>query len=125
MRTVKKQREKMGKKKETKFRLKKVAVFILTFSFVVGLVAVDEAYSEIMGKAGVLSLQTRRTDQDCVTFSLLGEETIINVSDVEAKIGRFQNQGANVLEDFSDTIREYLGLGEWPRKDLPFQSKIL
>ncbi|MDD2216195.1 MAG: hypothetical protein PHE41_06475 [Eubacteriales bacterium] len=64
---------------------KKLAVFILTLSFIIGLVIVDEAYSDMMGKVGVLSLQTRRVDQDWVTFSLLGKEYKVNMTDMQSK----------------------------------------
>jgi hypothetical protein len=125
MRTAEKEEQRIDNREKNIFRLKKAAVFVVTFCFVVGLVTVDEAYSEIMGKPGIMSIQTRKIDSEHVTFSLLGEEATINVSDVETAINEIQGKGVSLLEEFTLTIRELVGLAEWPRKELPFQSKIL
>lgn len=125
MRTEIKLQKRQRRKKKFLLRLKKVCVFFIVFMFVIGLVAVDEAYSDIMGTTGELSLHARRLDQDKVSISLLGKETTLNMTEVEDKIVEVQNRGTDILEDVAKGIRSYLGFEEWPREDLPFTSKIL
>lgn len=111
--------------RKSDLRLKKTAAFMLTFLFITGLNAVDAAYSEMMGDTGLLSLQARRIDQDNVIFSLLGKEKKVNITNVKITADVIQDRAVDILEEFSAGAREFLGLPEWPRKDLPFESKIL
>ncbi|NLY70071.1 MAG: hypothetical protein GX076_00035 [Clostridiales bacterium] len=121
--------KKLKKRQENRLKnlnmIKKVSVFFLVFFFVVGLVAVDEAYSEVMGTTGQLSLQIRRLDQNQVMFSLFGKESIVNVTEVEEKINDIQTSAYIFLEDLTGSIRTFLGFEEWPREDIPFASKTL
>lgn len=125
MRKEERQLQKIEKKNKAKLRLEKAVVFLLTFYFVIGLVTVDQAYSEMLGKPGALSLQTSRIDRDRVIFSLLGEEVTINVTDVKQTIDQIEDGVVEVLEDVSVKARELLNIPAWPRKELHFQSKIL
>ncbi|NLP30899.1 MAG: hypothetical protein GX363_07220 [Clostridiales bacterium] len=125
MRRDKKLTEKLKRRKEYFNFIKKMSVFFLIFFFIVGLVTVDEAYSEIMGTTGQLSLQIRRLDQDKVIFSLFGKESIVNVSKVEEKIDDIQTRAYFFLEDLTGRVRTLLGFEEWPREDIPFASKTL
>ena len=92
-------------------RKKKLAVFILTLFFIIGLVVVDEAYSDMMGKVGILSLQTRRVDQDLVTFSLFGKEYKVNMTEMQSK--------------WESKWDYFFKQEEEPVKDLPFSFTTL
>ena len=125
MRRDKKLKKRQEKRLKNLNMIKKVSVFFLVFFFVVGLVAVDEAYSEVMGTTGQLSLQIRSLDQNQVMFSLFGKESIVNVTEVEEKINDIQTSAYIFLEDLTGSIRTFLGFEEWPREDIPFASKTL
>lgn len=113
------------KKQKNRLRFKKAVVFAMTVLFMFGLVAVDGAYSEMMGKEGVLSLQTRRVDHDNVRFSLLGQQAEINVTDMRMTLDDIKDEAVDFLEDVSANVRKLLGIPAWPRDDLPFEYRIL
>lgn len=55
------------------------AVFMVTLFFLVGLVVVDEAYSEMLGRTGILSLQVRRLDETQLRFDYLGQSFTVSL----------------------------------------------
>jgi hypothetical protein len=114
MRTQYKNRQRAMRRKATAFRTQKAAVFLIAFFFVIGLVTVDEAYSEMMGQESNLCLQTRRLDEEIVSFALLGQEVKINVSLVQRGWKRMEEEVEDVLDDIFHKS-----------SGLPFEGKIL
>lgn len=105
--------------------MKKALIFLLVSLFLFGLTAVDESYSSMMGRVGSLSLQTRRIDSDRVRFSMLGMEREANMTEAVQAASEFREKAVFFLDRAVGQAREWLGMEEWPRKDLPFESKVL
>lgn len=121
MRTQLKNKQRAIRRRTTAHRTQKVAVFLISFFFLIGLVTVDEAYSEMMGQDSTLCLQTRRLNEEVVRFSLLGQEATVNVSLVQ--------EGWEQIERMEQEIRSLLSpkgkKRAEERDDLPFEGKIL
>lgn len=92
-------------------RKKKLVIFTLALFFMIGLVTVDEAYSDMMGKEGMLSLQTRRLDQNWVTISILGKECKVNMTEMQSK--------------WESKWNYFFKQEKEPAKDLPFPFTTL
>lgn len=105
--------------------MKRIVLFFMVSLFLIALSEVDDSCSSMMGLESHLSLQTRRIDQDHVRFSLLGKEREANMKEIEQAAEEVRDQAVAVLEQGAGRIREWLGFGVWPRKDLPFEAKVL
>lgn len=68
-------------KRRIKFEqfFRQLAVFAVTLFFLVGLVVVDEAYSEMLGRPGVLSIQIRRLDENRLRLDYLGQSFTVSL----------------------------------------------
>ncbi len=105
--------------------IKKIAVFILVFLFLTGISIVDDSHSFMTGKEAELSLQTRRIDSDIVKFSMLGIEKEANMAEVSRSFRKTQKEIVSAINGAAESIRDWLGFSEWPRKDFTFESKVL
>lgn len=122
--------KKRAKRKGKKIRLwKQTAAFFLSFFFVIGMVTVDESYSDMMGKESTLSLSTRRMDENTLQFGWFGQGVTLHTKGITDGMNTVRDQVAQGLEDITEPIREALSPlieQERPTKEnLPFEGKTL
>jgi hypothetical protein len=106
-------------------RLKKLAVFILVFTAVCGIVAVDEAYSDMMDQEGKIVPQAVRVDEDLVSFSMFGQTAVINVTELENDWNGVSIKVADRLDTAVTHIQSFLGIKEEERDYSVFHTQIL
>ena len=106
-------------------RLKKLAVFILVFTAVYGIIAVDEAYSDMMDQEGKIVPQAVRIDEDFVSFSMFGQTAMIDVTQLENDWYGISVKVASNLDHAVANIRDFLGIKEEERDYSVFHTQIL
>ncbi|MEL7655957.1 MAG: hypothetical protein AAGU75_08620 [Bacillota bacterium] len=106
-------------------RLKKFLVFILVFASVYGFTAVDEAYSDMMDRAGMVSLHVRRVNSEYVTFSMFGQTAAINTKELKENWGALSNTVTGNLDIAVAEIQDFLGIQEPERDYSVFNTEIL
>jgi hypothetical protein len=106
-------------------RLKKIAVFMLVFTAVYGVVTVDEAYSDMMDREGQIAPQVRRINSDYVTFSMFGQTAEINMTELEKDWDQFSDEVTSELDSAVGHIRNFLGIKESERDYSVFKTQIL
>lgn len=106
-------------------RLKKILIFVLVFTAVYGITAVDEAYSDMMDKEGKIALHVRRVNSDYVTFSMFGQTAAVNTTELKQNWSNFSNTITANLDEAVGTVRVFLGIVEPERDYTVFKTEIL
>ncbi len=106
-------------------RLKKLLVFILVFTAVIGFTAVDEAYSDMMDQEGQISLHVRRVNDEYVTFSIFGQTAALNTKELKEDWDGFSDRVTAGLDKAVVHIRRFLGIVEQERDYTVFKTEIL
>ena len=106
-------------------RLKKILIFVLVFTAVYGITAVDEAYSDMMDKEGKIALHVRRVNSDYVTFSMFGQTAAVNTTELKQNWSNFSNTITANLDEAVVTVRVFLGIVEPERDYTVFKTEIL
>ncbi len=112
-------------------RKKRIAVFVLVFSFYLGLTIVDSACSEMTRSPGALTLQLMRIDEDHLSMSFLSREVTINTSLILSEVSRMKDSASEAVSVLTrmaagrDDDRQSQSNYNTPDRELPFPSKIL
>jgi len=109
----------------TGMKLKKLAVFILVFSAVCGIISVDEAYSDMLDQEGMIAPNAVRVDEDLVSFSMFGQTAVINVTKLENDWYDVSTKVASRLDTAVTHIQTFLGIEEEERDYSVFHTQIL
>lgn len=113
------------KRKGEKMRLKKLAVFILVFMAVYGVITVDQAYSDMMDQDGMIAPVIKRVDPDHVNFSMLGQTAAVNTTELSSDWREISNKVTEGLDMAVVHIRDFLGIKEEERDYSVFKTQIL
>lgn len=117
--------KKVKKNPKDHMRLKKFVVFVLVFTAVYGITAVDEAYSDMMDKEGKITPHVRRVNSDYVTFSMFGKTAEVNMTELSEDWRDFSNKVTAGLDVAVVSAQDFLGIKE-PEKDYSvFKTEIL
>jgi hypothetical protein len=111
--------------KEKKIRFKKLLVFIIVFTAVIGFTAVDEAYSDMMDQEGQISLHVRRVNEEYVTFSMFGQTAALNTRELKDNWAGLSGQVTEDLDHMVIHIRHFLGIVEPKRDYTVFKTEML
>jgi hypothetical protein len=114
-----------SKTKDKKLRLKKLLIFTLVFTAVIGFTAVDEAYSDMMDQEGQVSLHVRRVNDEYVTFSIFGQTAAVNTRKLSEDWDGFSDNVTAELDHAVVHIRRFLGIVEPERDYAVFKTRIL
>jgi len=111
-------------------RKKKIAVFMLFFSFYLGLTVVDSACSEMTRYPGALTLQSTRIDEDHLQISFMGKEMTLDTSSILSEISRMTESASDAVSVLTKMAvgREDDGQSQIKHtrdRELPFPSKTL
>ncbi len=106
-------------------RKKKLLVFILVFTAVYGITAVDEAYSDMMDREGKIALRIRRVNSEYVTFSMLGKNAVVNTKELKKDWREISHTVVAGLDDAVNGIQDFLGIDEPVRDYSVFKTEIL
>lgn len=106
-------------------RTKKLLIFLLVFTAVYGITAVDEAYSDMMDREGKVALRVRRVNSEYVTISMLGQTAAVNTKEVKEDWRQFSQTVVAGLDETAAGIQDFLGIEEPLRDYSVFQTEIL
>lgn len=106
-------------------RGKKVLIFVLVFAAVYGFTAVDEAYSDMMDREGMISLHVRRVNSEYVTLSMFGQTAAVNIRELKDRWGGFSDKVTGGLDQTVSGIQGFLGIEEPERDYSVFNTEIL
>lgn len=106
-------------------RFKKMLVFIMVFTAVIGFTAVDEAYSDMMDQEGQVSLHVRRVNDEYVTLSIFGQTAALNTKEMKEDWDGLSDRVTAGLDDAVVHIRHFLGIEEPERDYAVFKTQIL
>lgn len=106
-------------------RKKKIAVFMLVFFAVYGIVSVDRAYSDMMDRDGLLTPQIRRVNSDYVSLSMFGETVSVNKTELAADWEDITRTVTAKLDTAVLRTREFLGIQEDQIDYSVFKTQIL
>lgn len=116
---------KVTKKNKVSMRWKKFIVFVLVFSAVYGITAVDEAYSDMMDRDGMITPHVRRVNSDYVMFSMFGQTAKVNMTELGEDWIIFRNRVTAGLDVAVVRIQDFLGIEEPERDYSVFKTEIL
>ncbi|MGI6728058.1 MAG: hypothetical protein ACOX4P_05805 [Anaerovoracaceae bacterium] len=108
-------------KTRDKLRFKKIIIFFITFSFIIGLITVDEASSDMIGSDGALCLKTSRINQDWVSISFLGKEAKINMTKMKNTINKVQSEAKQILSGLYSQAKQLIKIEVIQEKESPSQ----
>jgi muconolactone delta-isomerase len=114
-----------SKTKDKKMKLKKLVIFTLVFTAVIGFTAVDEAYSDMMDQEGQVSLHVRRVNDEYVTFSIFGQTATLDTKELKEDWGGFSESVTSELDHAVVHFRHFLGIVEPERDYAVFKTQIL
>ncbi len=109
-------------------RKKKMAVFMLVFSFYLGLTVVDSACSEMTRHPGALTLQSKRIDADHLFLSFLGKEAMVDTRSILNEFSRVKEDTKGALSCLVQQALDRKDVDDFPERrdaEYPLPSKIL
>jgi hypothetical protein len=93
------------KQERSLLRKKRAAIFLLVFSFYLGLTVVDSACSEMTRYQGALTLQSKRIDSERILVSFLGKEALVNTSWILNEAHRLKDSATETISVLSGMVR--------------------
>lgn len=92
-------------KQKKMLRQKKAAVFVLAFFLYIGLLAVDNAGSEMTGYPGTFALKAKRINSDYIELSFLGKETLVDTTAVIKSLEGTKKLAINTINNLYTSIK--------------------
>ena len=106
-------------------RLRKLAVFILVFMAVYGIITVDQSYSDMMDQDGKIAPEIRRVNPDYVSFFFFFKTAEVNTTELSEDWRELSSRVTEGLDVLVVQIRDFLGIREEERDYSVFNTQIL
>lgn len=125
-RSDKKREEKQRKRNKLIKRTKKMMIFFMILFFFMGLSIVDNAYSNMTEKDGLLQIQFMRVDNEILEISILGQPFDLNTYLLSLKAQAvLENINQNIEKMAYYIKRTYYIQIKKEVKELPLDAQIL